>query len=80
MTSEILTAILEALFNAFGKSLNDFFDRQRAARNAEALGRAGAQLDQAGATIAAQQAELEAQANAPRTVDEALKRLEEGSA
>lgn len=79
-TSAIIEAVLKAFFNAFGATLNSFFDRQRADRNAKDLGRAEAQVEQGNATITAQQAELEAQANAPRSVDDAIKRLNEGSA
>ncbi|MGY3690182.1 hypothetical protein [Bradyrhizobium erythrophlei] len=79
----VLTALqplLEAFFNAFGSSLNDYLARQRADQNAKDLGAAQATVQQQNATIDAQQAELEAQANAPKSVDDAIKRLEEGSA
>lgn len=80
MGSSIIAAILQAFFSAFGNSLNDFLDRRRADRNAQDLGRAQAEVEQGSATIDAQAAELQAQANAPRSVDEALKRFDEGSA
>lgn len=79
----VLTAIeplLEAFFRAFGSSLNDFFARQQADQNAKDLGAAQATVQRQNATIEAQQAELEAQANAPKSVGDAIKRLEEGSA
>jgi hypothetical protein len=44
------------------------------------LAAAQAQLGQANSTIAAQQAELQAQADAPSTAADAIKRFEEGSA
>jgi hypothetical protein len=78
--STILAAILEAFFNAFGRSLNDFFSGKRADQNAQDLGHARAEVEQGNATIAAQQAELQAQADAPATADDAIRRLEEGSA
>jgi hypothetical protein len=53
---------------------------KRAEKNAHDLGAAEANLGTARATIDAQQAELQAQADAPTTADEALKRLEDGSA
>lgn len=80
MFEGLIGAILKAFFSAFGESLNDFFSRKRADQNAQSLGRAEAQVEQGNATIQVQQAELQAQADAPQTVDEALKRLEEGSA
>ena len=72
--------LLEAFFNAFGRSLNDYLAGQRSDQNAKDLGAAEAKNQQQEATIEAQQAELDAQANAPKTVDDAVKRLEEGSA
>lgn len=80
MFDGIIGVILKAFLGAFGEALNDFFDRRVADKNAKALGRAEAQAEQGAATIEAQQAELQAQADAPRTVDEALARLEDGSA
>lgn len=80
MWSVLIEAALRAFFNAFGASLNDFLGRKRADQNAQDLGRAQAQVEQGKDTIAAQQAELEAQANAPQTVDDAIARLEDGSA
>jgi hypothetical protein len=76
----IFQPFLNAFFDAFGKSLTDYLGQQQADQNAKDLGAARAQVDQSNATIAAQQAELQAQADAPATVDDAVKRLEEGSA
>ena len=80
MWTTLIEAALRAFFNAFGTSLNDFLGRKRADKNAQDLGRAQAQVEQGNATITVQQAELDAQANAPATVDDAITRLEEGSA
>lgn len=76
----LLKPVLEALFSAFGRSINDRISASQADRNARDLGAAGAKIEQQNATIDAQQAELQAQADAPRSADEAIKRLEEGSA
>lgn len=75
-----LQPLLEAFFNAFGRSVNDFLAQQQANQNAKDLGASQAKIEQQNATIDAQQAEIETQANAPRSVDDAVKRLEEGSA
>lgn len=76
----LLAPLLKPILEAFGASLNAAVRDRRAEQNAKDLGRAEAHLDQAGGTIAAQQAELEALRNAPQTDDEAIRRLEEGSA
>lgn len=76
----ILRPLLEPLLNALGRTLNDYVAGARADKNAQELGRTQAQLDTATNTIDAQQAELQAQANAPKYVDDAIKRLEDGSA
>ena len=78
--SGLIEAALKAFFAAFGSSLNDFLGRKRAEQNSRDLGRAEAQVEHGKAAIEAQQRELEAQANAPRTVDDAIARLEDGSA
>jgi hypothetical protein len=77
---KVFAPIFEALFNSVGRSFNDWMASKRAEKNAHDLGAAEANLGTARATIDAQQAELQAQADAPTTVDEALKRLEDGSA
>lgn len=76
----IFQPVIKAFFDSFGRSLNDFFDRQKAEQNARELGSAEAKIEQQNATIDAQQAELQAQADAPKSVDDAIKRFEEGSA
>jgi hypothetical protein len=76
----IFKPVIAAFFDSFGRSLNDFFDRKRAEQNAKDLGAAEARIEQQGTTIDAQQAELQAQADAPKSADDAIKRLEEGSA
>lgn len=63
-----------------GRFLLDVWERYRVQQDHAQLATARARLDQAEAVIAAQQAELEAQAAAPRTVADAIARLEEGSA
>lgn len=72
--------LLTAFFNAFGSSLNQFLANKQADQNAKDLGNAEANNATQQATIEAQQSELDAQENAPKTVDDAVKRLEEGSA
>ncbi|MCH2222854.1 MAG: hypothetical protein MK097_21410 [Dechloromonas sp.] len=76
----LLKPVLEALFSAFGRSINDRISASQANRNARDLGAAEAKVEQQNATIVAQQAELQAQADAPKSAEEAIKRLEEGSA
>jgi hypothetical protein len=76
----ILQPLIEPLLNALGRTLNDYVAGARADKNAQELGRTQAQLDTAKATVDAQNAELEAAANAPRTAEDALKRLEDGTA
>lgn len=76
----IFQPVLQAFFNAFGRTVNDWLSARQADQNAKDVGAAQAQVGQANATIAAQQAELQAQENAPASVDDAVKRLEEGSA
>lgn len=63
-----------------GRFLLDVWERARAQRDNAELAATRARLAQAEAVIAAQQAELVAQAAAPRTVADAIARLEEGSA
>jgi hypothetical protein len=75
-----LLTVLEALFNAFGRSLNDWLDRKRAAETSQDLGRVTAERDQETATRATTERELGAAIDAPQTTDEAIRRLEEGSA
>lgn len=76
----ILAPLLKPMLEAFGATLNAGARDRRAEQNARDLGRAEAQLDQSAGTIAAQQAELDALRNAPSTIDDAIARLEEGSA
>ncbi len=63
-----------------GRFLLDVWERTQAQRDNADLAATRAQLRQVEAVIAAQQAELAAQAAAPRTTPEAIARLEEGSA
>ncbi len=76
----VLEPALEALFNAFGKSFTDWLDEKSDDQAHTDVGRLTAERDQAAAGQAATQAELDAAVNAPKTVDDAIKRLEEGSA
>jgi septal ring factor EnvC (AmiA/AmiB activator) len=76
----LLKPVLEALFSAFGRSVTDWISASQANQNAKDLGSAEAKIEQQTATIDAQQAELQAQADSPKSVDEAINRLEEGSA
>lgn len=80
MGEGFLAVILKAFFSAFGASLNDFFDRRRADQNAQDLGRVTAERDQEQVAREATERELEASRNAPQNVDDAIRRLEEGSA
>jgi arginine exporter protein ArgO len=76
----VLQPVLEALFNALGASFAGWLASKRAEETQQDLGAAQARNEQAQATIAAQQSELQAQADAPQSVDDAIKRLEDGSA
>lgn len=75
-----LAPLLEMLFNAFGKSFNDYLSQKRSEQARQDLGRVTAERDQAIQGQVVTQAELDAAVNAPRTVDDAIRRLEEGSA
>jgi len=68
------------LLGAGVKLLTDLWNSYQANKAQQDLATAQAQLGQATTTIAAQQAELQAQADAPKDADDAIKRLEEGSA
>lgn len=75
-----VAAIIKGLLGAAADFLLGLFAQKQADENAKDLGRAEAQVEQSKDTIEAQQAELDALANAPRTTSDAIKRLEEGSA
>ncbi|UFS77235.1 hypothetical protein LPB73_07615 [Tardiphaga sp. 37S4] len=75
-----LLKVLEALFNAFGTSLNTWLEKQRNEQALKDLGRVTAERDQQTEAREATERELEAAQNAPQTVDDAIARLEEGSA
>lgn len=79
-----LLAVIAPILEVFLKSLGATFVANQAAKradqNAQDLGAARAGLEVNRGTIAAQQAELEAQANAPQSADDAIGRLEDGSA
>lgn len=76
----ILRPLIEPFLNALGRTFNDYIAGERAAKNAQELGRKEAELGAAKGTIEAQGAELDALANAPKDTDEAIKRLEGGTA
>lgn len=76
----IFKPVISAFFDSFGRSVNDFTDRKRAEQNAKDLGSAEAKIEVQNTTIDAQQAELQAQADAPKSTEDAIRRLEEGSA
>ena len=61
-------------------ALSNYQAQRQADSNAKDLGAAEAREEQSKATIDAQDAELQAQADAPKSVDDAIKRLEEGLA
>lgn len=68
------------LLGALAKFALDAWNSYRGDQALRDLGRAEAQVEQGKGTIAAQQAELQAQADAPRSADDAIRRLEDGSA
>lgn len=68
------------VLGALAKLLLDAWQSYRDDQALKDLGRAQAESEQGRGTIAAQQAELQAQADAPRSVNDAIRRLEEGSA
>jgi hypothetical protein len=76
----ILAPLLKPLLEALGATLNANLAAKRGEAAQRELGRSQAHNEVLRGTVAAQQAELEAQANAPAGVDETLKRLEDGSA
>lgn len=68
------------VLGALSKFALDAWNSYRGEKALRELGRVQAEAEQGRATIAAQEAELQAQADAPRSADEAIRRLEEGSA
>ncbi len=76
----VVAPILEVFLKSLGATFNANQAAKRAERTSQDLGAARAHVEQGNATIAAQQAELQAQADAPRSADDAIRRLEEGSA
>jgi hypothetical protein len=68
------------LLGALAKFALDAWNSYRGDQALRELGRAQAEAEQGRATIAAQEAELQAQADAPRSSDDAIRRLEDGSA
>jgi hypothetical protein len=77
---QVFGLILENLLNSVGKSYNDWAEKVRAEQARQDLGRVTAERDQEAAGREATERELEAARNAPQTVDDAIARLEEGSA
>jgi hypothetical protein len=80
VTGWLATQGASLLLGALSKLILDAWTSYQNRKAQTDLAAAQAKVEQQGATIDAQQAELEAQANAPRTVDDAVRRLEEGSA
>ncbi|MEY9110385.1 hypothetical protein ABH999_006581 [Bradyrhizobium yuanmingense] len=76
----LLKPVLEALFGAAGRAIDDRLAQRQARDDARDLGHAQATIETQSAAIEAQQAELDAAANAPRSTLDAIARLEEGSA
>lgn len=76
----LVTGGVSLLLGWLTQSLLSYLRQREASQNTTDLASTKAELDQAQKTIAAQQAELEAQANAPASVTDAIKRLEDGTA
>lgn len=76
----ILAPLLKPMLEAFGATLNARARDQRAEQNSKDLGAAEVKIETQRETIDAQRRELEAQADAPQTIDDAISRLDEGSA
>lgn len=72
--------LADIFLGAFGEFLQGLLSSLRAESAQREVGKLTAERDQGKATIAAQQAELQAQADAPRSTEDAIKRLEAGSA
>lgn len=68
------------VLGALAKLALDGWNSYQANKALKDLGQVTAERDQEAAARAATERELEASQNAPQTVDDALKRLEEGSA
>lgn len=68
------------VLGALTKLALDAWNSYQANKSQRDLAAAQSQLGQANATITAQQAELQAQADAPKDADAAIKRLEDGTA
>lgn len=68
------------LLGALSKLALDAWNSYQSRKALEDLGRIATERDQQAAVTQAAQRELEAALNAPRTTDDAIKRLEEGSA
>lgn len=68
------------LLGALSKLALDAWDSYQSKKSLQDLGRVTAERDQQAATAQATQRELDAAVKAPKTTDDAIKRLEEGSA
>ncbi len=77
---KVLAPFIEMFLNSIGRSFNDWATAKRAEQTAQDLGRVSAERDQEAAGREALERELEAAQNAPQTTDDAIRRLEEGSA
>lgn len=76
----VIAPILEVFLKSIGATINDSQAAKRAEQNAEDLGRITAERDQEQRGREAAERELEALKNAPQTTDDAIARLDEGSA
>ncbi|HYD66157.1 hypothetical protein [Azospirillum sp.] len=72
----VLAPLLEVFLKSLGATLNASQAAKRAEQNAQDLGEAKAHVEQGNVTISSQKAQLEAQANAPRSVEDAIRKLE----
>jgi septal ring factor EnvC (AmiA/AmiB activator) len=76
----VFAPVLKVFLEAFGTTFNASQAAKRAEQTQRDLGRVTAERDQEAAAREATQRELEALQAAPQTVDDAISRLEEGSA
>lgn len=80
MMSWITSQGAAMLLGALAKFLTDLWNDRKAREALQSLGRAEAERDQERRGREAVQRQLEAQQNAPRNADDAISRLEDGTA
>lgn len=78
--SKLLAPIAESFFSAFGEAVNDWLRDRRAAQAQHDIGRLEAQAEQSADVIASTRAQLDAAIAAPKSIDDAIARLEDGTA